>query len=452
MVLGIRRYWIKSVCFISLAFNNIVMAQTFELSDFVKAVEQNSTQLIDNKAQFESMLAEGNSNLAWDYPAIKADGNTTKENGQINAEWNAEIAIKPKLWWVNSLLRDSLKTKGMQYQKSQMLFRNITFIAAKKTYLTYVATKEKYRYFLQREENFLKLLSIAQKRLQGGSISQKDYVSFKSAYLDSTLASVAVRNELIELQKTLFMFMGLQHAHYNYNVHYKDDGNIHALTDIESQIHDIDLSKRIQKDPSFHSNRDIIVKGLDFNYIHLKKDVLQEKLNNSLYTQILDLQSKEYQALGKYEGRNLFSALEIGAGVNHSLSTYNPYFEVSIPLPVTKKQSYLKAKYMALESGAIAKSDITKKQIAIKAKAYLQELILQQRYIDVAKNNTEVKQHLAELNRLGYEAQQVTLFEYITQQNAFVDSQIALVDSQIKYIELVSLLEETLGESFTKID
>ena len=63
-----------------------------------------------------------------------------------------------------------------------------------------------------------------------------------------------------------------------------------------------------------------------------------------------------------------------------------------------------------------------------------------------------MKQHLAELNRLGYEAQQVTLFEYITQENAFVDSQIELVNSQIKYINLVALLEETLGESFTKID
>ena len=112
------------------------------------------------------------------------------------------------------LLKQSLQAKGEQYQKTHNLLRNLNFINAKRIYLTYVATKEKYRYYLKREENFLKLLHIAQKRLEGGSISRKDYVSFEVAYLDSTLASVAVRNELLELQKNLFMFMGLDKQHY----------------------------------------------------------------------------------------------------------------------------------------------------------------------------------------------------------------------------------------------
>ncbi len=184
----------------------------------------------------------------------------------------------------------------------------------------------------------------------------------------------------------------------------------------------------------------------------MQQSLLDQKIQSSLYTEILDSQTKEYKSLAKYEGQNLWGNLEVGIGINHSLSSYNPSLQTTIPLPVTRKQSHLKAKYMALESGALAKTNITKKQIAIKAKAYLQELALQRKYIDIAKQNTQAKQHLAELNRLGYEAQQVTLFEYITQENAFVDSQIALVNSQIKYIDIVALLEETLGESFTKID
>ncbi|TLE01735.1 hypothetical protein LS73_000460 [Helicobacter muridarum] len=200
------------------------------------------------------------------------------------------------------------------------------------------------------------------------------------------------------------------------------------------------------------STNDIIIKDLEFSYISTNINNLEDKLVNSLYTEILDLQIKQHQYMGKYEGRNHWDSLEIGAGVNYSLSSYNPAFQVSVPLPITKKQSYLKAKYMSLESGTLARQAITKKQIAIKAKAYLQELSLQREYINLAEKNTQVKQYLAELNRLGYEAQQVTLFEYITQQNAFVDSQIELVNSQIKYIDLVALLEETLGESFTKID
>lgn len=428
-------------------YHTYIFAQTFELQDFVKAIDKNSIALIDNKAQFESELADRKSSIAWEYPSIEASGNTARENNISGAEWDITINTKPKLWWVNALLKQSLQAKGEQYQKTHSLLRNLNFINAKRVYLTYVATKEKYKYYLKREENFLKLLHIAKKRLEGGSISKKDYVNFEGAYLDSTLASIAVRNELLELQKNLFMMMGLDKHHYAHiSTSQKNANVIHV---IEQELRDID-SNTYHNDVENHN--EIVVKGLDFQFITMPKHILEKKLQSSLYTAILDAQTKEYQSLSKYEGQNLWGNLEMGVGIKYSLQAYNPSIQTTIPLPVTKKQSLLKAKYMALESGALAKTFITKKQIAIKAKAYLQELNLQQKYIDVAKQNTQVKQHLAELNRLGYEAQQVTLFEYITQENAFVDSQIALVNSQIKYIDIVALLEETLGESFTKID
>ncbi len=431
---------ILSLCYIS-------YAQEIELKDFVKALEKNSIELIDNKAQFESSLSERRSTISWDYPLIEASGNTIKANDQLGTEWDMSIVIKPKFWWVNALLKDSLKARGEQYQKTHGLIKNIKFINGKRIYLTYIATKEKYKYYLKREENFLKLLSIAKKRLDGGSISKKDYVSFESAYLDSTLASVAVRNDLLELQKNLFILMGLDKQHYAHVSSSQENTNV--VYAIEQELHSIESDN---KEDIIKRHDEIIIKDLSFKFINIQQNLLEEKLKNSLYVAILDSQTKEYQALSKYEGQNLWGNLEIGIGINHSLSSYNPSLQTAIPLPVTKKQSHLKAKYMALESGSISKNIITKKQIAIKAKAYLQELTLQKKYIDIAEKNTRVKQHLAELNRLGYEAQQVTLFEYITQQNAFVDSQIALVNAHIKYIDLVSLLEETLGESFTKID
>lgn len=465
-----------------------IFGQTLELRDVVKAIEQNSLELIDNKAQFESMLAEGKSSLAWEYPFIEANGGSARENGQLGGEWQAIVFVKPKLWWVNPLLRESLKSKGMQYQKSHHLIRNINFIAVKRIYLTYVATKEKYKFYLKREENLLRLLSIAKRRLEGGSISRKDLVNFESAYLDSTLASVAVRNELLELQKSLFIILGLENQEYishfepenmsdskESDTHAKitpkaesDNSYANAIRKIEQDVgnimalhgyYDTTLESTHSSDTQSQTEQflktthhDIVIKDLNFVYINTDKKLLEEKLKNSLYTEILDLQAKEYQSMSQYEGRNHWGALELGAGISYSLSSYNPIFQVSVPLPVSKKQSLLKAKYMALENGALSKSTITKKQIAIKAKAYLEELLLQEKYIDIAKNNIKTKQHLAELNRLAYETQQVTLFEYITQENAFVDSQIELVNSQIKYINLVSFLEETLGESFTKID
>ncbi|WP_034346526.1 TolC family protein [Helicobacter trogontum] len=439
----------KYICAIGLfwIYHISLFAQTFELQDFVKAIDKHAISLIDNKAQFESMLAERKSSIAWEYPTIEASGSTARGESVSKVEWDVALLTKPKLWWVNALLKQSLQAKGEQYQKTHSLLRNINFINAKRIYLTYVATKEKYRYYLKREENFLKLLYIAKKRLEGGSISRKDYVSFEVAYLDSTLASVAVRNELLELQKNLFMFMGLDKHHYAHVATNQDNTNM--IYAIERELQGIE---DIEHDDSETKHDEIVIKGLEFQFVDMQQNALEQKLQSSLYIDILDSQTKEYQTLAQYEGQNLWGNLEVGVGVNYSLSHYNPSLQTTIPLPVTKKQSHLKAKYMALESGTLAKTHITKKQIAIKAKAYLQELALQKKYIDVAKQNMQAKQHLAELNRLGYEAQQVTLFEYIMQENAFVDSQIALVNSQIKYINIVAFLEETLGESFTKID
>lgn len=99
-------------------------------------------------------------------------------------------------------------------KKNYELIRNLNFIGAKRIYLTYVATKEKYQYYLKREENFLQLLSNAKKRLEGGSISRKDYVSFQSAYIDSTLATIAVRNDLLELQRSLYVILGLKNHEF----------------------------------------------------------------------------------------------------------------------------------------------------------------------------------------------------------------------------------------------
>ncbi len=428
---------------------SLLFAQNFELRDFVKAIEKNSLELVDNKAQFESLMSERRSEISWEYPSMKIEGNTIRDNNKLGTDWDISFVVKPKFWWVNALLKDSLKAKGEQYQKTHGLIRNIKFINGKRIYLTYIATKEKYKYYLKREENFLKLLSIAQKRLNGGSISKKDYVSFESAYLDSTLASIAVRNELLELQKNLFTLMGLDKRHYAHvsNI-LGNQENTSMIYEIERELHEIENHNK----DSINKNDEIVINGLFFQFVNMPQNTLEDKLKNSLYVAILDSQVKEYQALSNYEGQNHWGNLEVGVGINHSLSSYNPSLQTSIPLPVTKKQTYLKAKYMALESGSLLKNIITKRQIAIKARAYLQELALQKKYIGIAEQNAKVKQHLAELNRLGYEAQQVTLFEYITQQNAFVDSQIALVNSQIKYIDLVALLEETLGESFTKID
>lgn len=465
--------YIKKILYfvIFLALLQNLNAETYELKDILEKIEKNSLEIVNNKANFESMINEGKSALAWEYPYFEGSLGGANEgslsSGATNAwgaSFSAMVFVKPKLWWVNPLLRESLQNKGVQYQKNYELIRNLNFIGTKRIYLTYIATKEKYQYYLKREENFLQLLSIAKKRLDGGSISRKDYVSFQSAYIDSTLATIAVRNDLLELQRQLYMILGLKE--HEFVSHFEKEKTTTQNTESKSKkqekIQDLmsisgyDLeafeSSSVDSNAQNIENKgDIKINGLEFSYVEMGGNALDSKLKNSLYIDILDAQSKEYQNLAKYEGLNHWGALELGGGLDYSLNSYNPKVQVSIPLPVTKRQTHLKAKYLSLESGALSKAAITKKQISIKAHAYLNELELQKKYIDIAKNNTEVKSHLAELNRLGYETQQVTLFEYITQANAFVDSQIELVNSQIKYINLVALLEETLGESFIDI-
>lgn len=404
---------------------NLSFSQTFSLSDFKKLLDKNSLQIIDNKANFESMLMQSKSELSYKAPYIETELNTTRHtNGtttSASVEFSSFLIFTPRLPWVSKMLKESINLTSLQYAKTHSLLSNLNFIGAKRTYLTYMQVKQKYMYYLQRETNFLTLLQNANKRLEAGSISNKDYVSFQSAYFDSNLANIKIKNELIQLQKTLFMSLGLSNQEYNISLDSTNDKN------------------------------DITIVWLDFSYLNIDKKTLDDSLNNSLYNEIISLEASNYQSLAKYNARNLFDTLELGAGVNRNAIEYSPNLRVSIPLGITGKNQKLKAKYMALYSGALAKNEITKKNILIKAKAYLKELEMKEKYMKIAQENIQSKKELARLSKLAYEAQQITLFEYISAENAFADSQISFIDSKIEYINILSNLEETIGRSFTEI-
>ncbi len=405
------------ICFISIACAGVLFAQTISKEAFFEAVEKNSINLIKNKSQFESLLEEQRATNAWDSPYAEIESNQAKNaQGRNELETTALFMLKPKLPWVQTLLTKSLRLQSEQYQKTYELYKNLAFIAAKRIYFTYVLTKEKYEIYIQREENFLSQLKIAKAKVKAGSMSQKDYISFNNSYLDAKLLKMQAQGELFELQKTLHQLLGLQEVYTN-----EVDEEITAYS------------------------RDIVVPKLDFAYSDITTGLIKTMLDKSLYTQIIDLQSRNYQNNAKIANRGRFDALEMGAGVTHAESSNGVAFRFSVPLPVTTKNTHLKRKFLALQSGSLREGEITKTNLNISADSYLDQLHNKRNYIELQKANIENKKNLVDMGKIAYEAQKISLFEYLTYQNAYMDSLITLANAKLEYVNIQSMLEETLG-------
>ena len=336
--------------------------------------------------------------------------------GRQELETTTLFMVNPKLPWVQTLLHKSLKLQGEQYQKTYTLYKNLAFISAKQTYLTYVITKEKYKIYSQRELNFLSQLKIAKAKLNAGGMSQKDYISFNNSYLDAKLLKKQAQTQLLDLQKVLHQLLGIQ--------------NTHAIQDIEDVIEPV---------------RDIEINGLGFGYIQISMDFVYNALNDSAYMQILDLQAKTYQNSAKLANRDRFDSFELGAGIISSESSNGAAFRFSIPLPITPKNTHLKRKYLALQSGALREGEITKTNLYISADSYWDQLQSKKHYIELQKENIENKKSLVEMGKIAYEAQKISLFEYLAYQNSYMDSLITLADAKLEYVTIQSMLEETLG-------
>ncbi|PAF43897.1 TolC family protein [Helicobacter sp. 11S03491-1] len=410
-------------CLLVCAFISGVNAQHISLEEFLKAVERNSIELIGNKAQYESLLEEQKTLMSWDYPYVETDVSIVKNSQGINQpQTTALLMLIPKLPWVSSMLAQSLHIKTIQYKKSYELSKNLTFIAAKRLYLTYVITKEKYDIYTKREDNYRSQLDIAKERLKAGSMSKKDYINFKNSYLESRLAKTNIQSILINLEKTLDTLLGILRPDSN--------GGNEIFLDQEEGVS---------------------VSGLDFDYIKLEEPALKQILDHSLYVEIIDLSAKDYQTNAKLANRDRLHAFEIGAGIENTNAATNLSLKLQIPLPITPKNTHLKRKYMALESGALGQSEVTKRNIVIKANSYRDQLTNKQKYIEIQKENIANKKLLMDMGKIAYDSQKIGLFEYLAYQNSYMDSLIGLADAKLDYIDTTALLEETLGETLTNI-
>ncbi|MGL2890393.1 TolC family protein [Helicobacter pylori] len=399
-------------------------AKIFTLQEFFKEVETNSMELIGKKADFKSRLNEQRSVNAWDFPYIDNETSMVKNfQGIIEAQPRTLLMVRPKLPWVSSLLSKSLSIKTIQYDKSYQLSKNLAFIGAKRLYLTYVMTKEKYQVYVQREANFYSQLKIAKEKVKAGSMSEKDYINFKNSYLESKLAKTNVETKLIDLEKML-------------------DTMLAIVEPVKEGAH---------FDTYLNHLHDVKVIGLDFEYVRLEPEALKFKLDRSLYVDILDLTAKDYQVNAKLANRDVFNEFEFGIGSESYNSSTNFSMEVRIPLPVTPKNIYQKRKFLDLQSGTLAQNEVMKRNIRINANSYLNQLKTKEAYIETQKEAIANKKRLMEMGRIAYEAQKIGLFEYLIYQNSYMDALITLAEAKIEYIDISALLEETLGESLTRL-
>ncbi|GAA6907092.1 TolC family protein [Helicobacter pylori] len=381
-------------------------------------------ELIGKKADFKSRLNEQRSINAWDFPYIDNETSMVKNfQGIIEAQPRTILMVRPKLPWVSSLLSKSLSIKTIQYDKSYQLNKNLAFIGAKRLYLTYVMTKEKYQVYVQREANFYSQLKIAKEKVKAGSMSEKDYINFKNSYLESKLAKTNVETKLIDLEKML-------------------DTMLAIVEPVKEGVH---------FDTYLDHLHDVKVIGLDFEYVRLEPEALKFKLDRSLYVDILDLTAKDYQVNAKLANRDVFNEFEFGIGSESYNSSTNLSVEVRIPLPVTPKNIYQKRKFLDLQSGTLAQNEVMKRNIRINANSYLNQLKTKEAYIETQKEAIANKKRLMEMGRIAYEAQKIGLFEYLIYQNSYMDALIALAEAKIEYIDISALLEETLGESLTRL-
>lgn len=399
-------------------------AHEISLSTFVKAVERNSIELIGKKAEYESLLENQRSLIAWDYPYVETDVSMVKNNqGNMAPQTTAILMLIPKLPWVSTMLYQSLHIKTIQYKKSYELSKNLVFIAAKRLYLNYVITKEKYDIYTQRENNYLSQLKIAKDKVDAGSMSKKDYINFRNSYLESKLAKTNVESMLINLEKTLDTLLAIVEPN-------PDNANFSVFLD---DAHSVKVS------------------GLGFEYVKIEDSGLKQILDHSLYVDIIDLSAKDYQTNAKLANRDRFNTLEVGAGVENANSSTNVSLKFQIPLPLTPKNTHLKRKYMALESGALAQSEVIKRNIRIQTNSYMSQLKNKEKYIEIQKENIQNKKHLMEMGKIAYESQKIGLFEYLIYQNSYMDALIALAEAKLDYVNTTALLEETLGKSLTDI-
>ncbi len=386
-----------------------------DISEFEKRVEQYSIPLIQSKAQFDSSLQDYRSSLSWNPSFIESQVTLGKPgaNNALNVESETLLMLTPRLPWVVWMLKSSLNIKTLQYKKNYELLKNLALIGARRIYFNYKLMEEKYEIYQQIEQIFLSQLKIAEAKLRAGSLSQRECVNFRNSYYGAKLARIESEKMLTNLRASLLKILG--------------------LNDI---------------------NGEILVRDLKFDYPELKLSHLEKLAQNSPYLEILALSAKDHAMNARASGAMSWDHFQIGAGLQNTtqgaLQQNLAIIKLQVPLPLTAKYSHLKKKFLILQGAALQELEVAGNNLKVEAKSYAKQLKIKHKYIDLLKESVANKKTLMEMEKTAYEAQRVNLFEYLTYQNAYMESLIQNLDARLDYIQTHTLLEEALGVVLTQ--
>ena len=381
-----------------------------DFSQFASQVEKNSVDLIRNRAELDSSLQDYRSSMSWNTSYIESEISMGKphSSGDFQVESTTLLMITPRLPWVTAILKQSLQTKTLQYDKSYRLMKNLAIIEAKRIYFSYTLAEEKYKIYQQREQNFLSQLKIAEAKFKSGSLAKKDYVNFKNSYYEARLLRMQIQQEIVNLRNALLKMLGLSQV----------DGAIR-------------------------------VSGLDFKFFDIRGLDLETRASQSLLLEILALNAKDNAINAKASSYERWDSFEIGAGLQNTtqgnLSQNFATLRVQVPIPLTRKYDHLKKKYLILQSSYLRQEEVQKRNLKIQALSYGKQLEIKQDFIKLQKENVDNKRSLVDMGKTAYEAQKISLFEYLAYQNAYMDGLIKMIDAKLEYVQVQTLLEESLG-------
>lgn len=401
--------------FIALIFS-VAFAYEMSLEEFYKRIEQNSIPLIQNKANFDSTLQEYQSSMSWNTSYIESDISMGKPNtsSAFSVESTTLLMLTPRLPWVVSVMKDSLNTKTIQYQKNYALLKTLAFIGAKRLYFTYEIAREKNQIYQQREKIFLSQLEIAEAKLKAGSLAKKDYTNFKNSYYEARLAHMESQKQIANLQAALFKALGLKPNQY--------DGIVNV----------VNLGFKIQQ----------------------SEGELEKLSEDSPYLEILALSAKDSAINARASSAMRFDSFEIGAGIENTtqgnLQQNLASIRVQVPIPFTTKYDHLKKKYLILQSAYLRELEVKKNNLKVEALGYAKQLKIKREYMNLQNDSVANKKALMEMGKTAYESQKIGLFEYLSYQNSYMESLIKRLDAKQDYIDMETLLEEALGLNLTQ--
>ncbi|RAX54845.1 hypothetical protein CCY99_01440 [Helicobacter sp. 16-1353] len=379
------------------------LSKNLTYSEFLELVFENSQDLVMQNALSKSIEAEGKAMNAWDSPYVEVNPSFAKNPSLNRYESQAQVLLMltPKMPWVSGIIKDSYATKALKNVKITQLQKNIIAIGAKRGYLSYLIYKEQLEIYKEKAQLAKNALEIAEKRFLAERISKAELLRFRSDYA-SAVAVLKTQSLLVDSSL----------------------GNLQILAGRE-------FSK---------------VADLDFYY--LGEIDLNLEAENSIYSEVLRLEALDYEKSAKVVSRSRMDALQMGAGYTFGANSIDLKF--IIPLPFSSKTSHQQVAILEIQSGSLRQNELKERQIRQSASIYKAQLSEQKELIAIAKQNEEVQKDLFEIMQKGFEAGAVGVFEYLNTKNNYLEARIKTTQEKLNYINLLSMLEESLGREILK--